>query len=278
MNEIERPSTPDTTSPNPKPTTGQTRPATSSEFEAEVARRAREEASARRRLRTALGVAIVLHAFMLAVHLPERSRALPPPPEEPELFVVQELRFKEPPPEEPPPPPPPPEREPEPPQPDARSVPIPDPEPERMPDPPPAPEPPPLPEIDFEPVPRVEPAPRVEVPAPPVEQIVEVPPAPPEPTGPIHVTGDVRAPVKVRGPEPVYSDQARRARVEGVVVIQAIIDRQGNVTQVEVLRDLPMGLGRAAEQAVKQWKFEPATLDGRPVEVYFNLTVNFRLQ
>ena len=45
-----------------------------------------------------------------------------------------------------------------------------------------------------------------------------------------------------------------------------------------VLKGLPMGLSEAAEEAVKRWKFKPATLNGKPVSVYFNLTVNFQLQ
>jgi protein TonB len=71
---------------------------------------------------------------------------------------------------------------------------------------------------------------------------------------------------------------ARRANVQGVVVVQATIDERGNVTDIKVLRGLPMGLEQAAIEAVRTWRYKPATLHGKPVKVYFNLTVNFQLQ
>ena len=73
-------------------------------------------------------------------------------------------------------------------------------------------------------------------------------------------------------------EAARRARITGVVIVETIIDKQGNVDNVRVLKALPMGLDNAAVEAVKKWKFKPATLNGRPVNVYFVLTVNFQLQ
>jgi protein TonB len=63
-----------------------------------------------------------------------------------------------------------------------------------------------------------------------------------------------------------------------VVIVEAIIDKNGNVTNVRVLKPLPMGLDQAAVDAVENWKFKPATLNGKPVDVFYNLTVNFRLQ
>ena len=65
---------------------------------------------------------------------------------------------------------------------------------------------------------------------------------------------------------------------DGHVLDLGRIDEQGNVTDVSVLKGLPMGLSEAAVEAVKQWKYKPATLNGKPVAVYFNLTVNFQLQ
>jgi TonB family protein len=65
--------------------------------------------------------------------------------------------------------------------------------------------------------------------------------------------------------------------VAGVVILEAVIDRDGNVKDVMVLKPLPYGLSEAAVDAVKQWKFKPGTLDGTPVDVIFNLTVNFKL-
>jgi TonB family protein len=61
------------------------------------------------------------------------------------------------------------------------------------------------------------------------------------------------------------------------VILEAIIDEEGNVGNTRVLKGLPMGLDKAAMDAVQTWKFKPATLEGRPVKVYYVLTVNFRV-
>jgi TonB family protein len=94
---------------------------------------------------------------------------------------------------------------------------------------------------------------------------------------PYRVGGEVTRPEKVAGETPQYTELARRARVTGVVILEAVIDEQGNVTETRVLKGLPMGLDRQAVDAVKTWKFNPATLRGRPVPVYYVLTVNFQL-
>src|SRR5438067_1008605 len=73
--------------------------------------------------------------------------------------------------------------------------------------------------------------------------------------------------------DPQYTEVARKARIEGMVILEAIIDKEGNVTDVRVLKGLPMGLDQAALDAVKRWKFTPGTLNGQPVPVIFNLTV-----
>ena len=90
--------------------------------------------------------------------------------------------------------------------------------------------------------------------------------------------GDVKAPVKEFAPQPQYTEIARKARIQGVVIVQAIVTKTGDVQDVKVLKGLPMGLDTAAADAVKIWKFKPATLHGKPVDVYYNLTVNFTLQ
>jgi len=95
---------------------------------------------------------------------------------------------------------------------------------------------------------------------------------------PVRVGGNVKAPIAVSRPNPVYTEVARRARVQGIVIIEAVIDRQGNVTEARVLKPLPMGLDLQALQSIRQWKFKPGTLNGQPVPVYYNLTVNFRIE
>ena len=103
-------------------------------------------------------------------------------------------------------------------------------------------------------------------------------PKPPEPSeGPLRVGGDVKAPVAINRSKPNYTEAARKGHVAGVVVVEAIVNKQGEVEQVKVLKGLPMGLSDEAEQAVRKWRFHPGTLNGEPVEVIFTLTVTFTL-
>ncbi len=95
---------------------------------------------------------------------------------------------------------------------------------------------------------------------------------------PIRVTGAVTRPVLIDSPQPRYTEMARRAGVQGTVIVEAIIDETGRVTDVRILKPLPMGLDRAAVEAVQSWRFRPATLNGRAVKVYYTLTANFTLQ
>jgi TonB family protein len=108
---------------------------------------------------------------------------------------------------------------------------------------------------------------------------VVVPEGPAGPAiGPMQIGGDVRAPVRIYSPDPRYPEEARHARVQGVVILQTIIDKLGNVTDVRVLKGLPSGLTEAAVEAVSSWRFKPATLEGQPVAVYYLVTVSFSVQ
>lgn len=91
---------------------------------------------------------------------------------------------------------------------------------------------------------------------------------------PLEVTGNVQPPVLVSKVAPVYSKEARRAGVQGTVILRATIDAEGNVASVAVARSVPM-LDDAAVKAVKQWKYTPARKDGRPVEVVLTVSLNF---
>ena len=93
----------------------------------------------------------------------------------------------------------------------------------------------------------------------------------------LRVGGDVKAPVVISRAEPIYPAEARKARISGIVILETVIDRNGDVRDVTVMKGLPYGLSEAAADAVRQWKFRPATLNGQPVDVIFNLTVSFRL-
>ena len=113
------------------------------------------------------------------------------------------------------------------------------------------------------------------IPEPPPPSVEPVEPPPGEP---LEVTGEVVAPVKVESPLPRYTEAARRVGLQGTVVLRAVIDEEGRVKDLEVVEGLPLGLTAAAEAAVRRWSFEPATLHGRPVPVYWRLTVTFRLR
>jgi len=95
--------------------------------------------------------------------------------------------------------------------------------------------------------------------------------------GPMRVGGDIQEPERIHYVSPEYPELARRARMEGFVILQAVIDKQGNVKDVEVLRGLGLGLDVAAIDAVKQWKYTPTYYNGRPVEVILTVNVTFQL-
>ncbi|HEY2943797.1 MAG TPA: TonB family protein [Vicinamibacteria bacterium] len=101
-------------------------------------------------------------------------------------------------------------------------------------------------------------------------------PPPPPPDKPVRVGGQIKAPRKVRDQAPAYPDVAKQARVEGVVVLEAVISPQGRVTEVKVLRGSPL-LDDAAVSAVKNWAYTPTLLNGVPVPVVMTVTVSFKL-
>ncbi len=94
---------------------------------------------------------------------------------------------------------------------------------------------------------------------------------------PLPIGGPISRPQIVPGTrvQPVYTETARQAHLQGVVVLQATIDESGNVIDIRILKRLPMGLDAEAVKAVSQWRFTPATLHGRPVKVFFSVTVQF---
>ena len=100
-------------------------------------------------------------------------------------------------------------------------------------------------------------------------------PSPLPDTGPLYVGGDVRPPMEIFAPPPGYTELSRRPCLRGVVIIQAIIDRHGTVAALRLLKDLPMGLSEEAMKTLATWLFEPATLYGQPITVYYNLAFDF---
>ena len=95
--------------------------------------------------------------------------------------------------------------------------------------------------------------------------------------GVFRVGGSVSAPRAISTPDPEYSEEARKAKYQGTVVLWLIVDQNGRPRDIRVARSLGMGLDQKAIEAVKQWKFDPAKKDGQPVAVQINVEVNFRL-
>jgi TonB family protein len=87
----------------------------------------------------------------------------------------------------------------------------------------------------------------------------------------------VTAPTLLYKVEPEYSEEARKAKYQGVVVLSVIVDPAGRVTNPRVIRSLGLGLDEKAVDAVRKWKFRPGYKDGRPVAVTAEIEVSFRL-
>lgn len=95
--------------------------------------------------------------------------------------------------------------------------------------------------------------------------------------GVMSVGGGVSAPQLIHSVDPEFTDEARRAKFQGSVAIQLIVDRYGNPQDIQVVRHLGMGLDEKAIEAVRQYKFRPAVFQGRPVAVQMIINVNFHL-
>lgn len=95
--------------------------------------------------------------------------------------------------------------------------------------------------------------------------------------GVFRVGGGVSAPHAIYDPDPEYSEQARKAKYQGSVLLSAVIDAQGRPRDLRIARSLGMGLDEKAAEAVGKWRFTPALKDGRPVAVQISIEVVFRL-
>jgi protein TonB len=105
-----------------------------------------------------------------------------------------------------------------------------------------------------------------------------VPPAPSTAARrPVRVGGQVKPPRKILGNDPVYPPLARQAQIQGDVLIDAVIDTDGNVSEMRVISGHPV-LIKAALEAVATWKYEPTTLNGAPVAIQLVATVHFQFR
>lgn len=214
-----------------------------------------ERASNRRALRLGVLACLAVHAAALVIVFPEIKPRVYELGSQPRVYRLEQVRFR-----------PPVQREARPAvrRPTTRTIPIPDPTPDD-----------PEPIVDD----RLATVDDIDVADAQFDGTLGIPEGPPGPSqGPIRVAGNVKAPVRVFSPDPVYPEAAREGRVQGVVILQTIIDTAGRVTDIKVLKGLPSGLTEAAVGAVSQWTFRPATLDGEPVAVYYLVTITFSVQ
>ena len=214
------------------------------------------DAAERARLRRAGAVvAVVAHVLALFITLPEVEQPAVAASEPARVYKLDLVQLA------------PPEavRQSVPPPPDARRIPVPDPTPDE-------------PEPRFE---SIESEVYDELPEVAMESLVAIPEGPPGKVsiGPVFDVGDgIDPPVRLFAPQPLYPEEARRLGVQGSVILQTIIDVNGNVVDISVLRGLPGGLTAAAVDAVSQWRFEAARRGGTPVAVRYVVRVGFSLQ
>jgi periplasmic protein TonB len=95
--------------------------------------------------------------------------------------------------------------------------------------------------------------------------------------GVYRVGGGVSAPRAIYTPDPEFSEEARKAKYQGTVVLWLVVGPDGRTQRIRVQRTLGMGLDEKAVEAIRLWRFEPARKDGVPVAVQINVEVNFRL-
>ncbi|MFV2072946.1 MAG: energy transducer TonB [Thermoanaerobaculales bacterium] len=213
----------------------------------------REESVANRRAaRLGVVAAVILHVGLFLIIFPSSEFTIHHVASSPHVYKLEQVNFS---------PPPKPKAKRKVTSPKARIVPVPDATPDEP-----------------EPIEREE-ADIADFEYPEVGLAVEIPNGPPGPTvGALQIGGNVKAPVRIYAPDPLYPEEARQARVQGAVILQTVIDKQGKVTNVRVLKGLSSGLTEAAVDAVSQWRFNPATLNGEPVAVYYLVTVSFSVQ
>jgi len=95
--------------------------------------------------------------------------------------------------------------------------------------------------------------------------------------GVYRIGGGVSQPVPIYRPDPDYSEEARKAKYQGTVILAIVVDEKGNPRDVRVVKPLGLGLDQKAIEAVEKWRFRPGMKDGHPVKVMAQIEVNFRL-
>lgn len=211
-----------------------------------------DEGEEKKNLYIAIIIGLLFHLFLIFIKFPKSDFLLPSLEEKkPTIIIIKPPIYK------------PPEKIRETPKPFARAIPIPDPTPE---EPEPIREPSLIAEnLTFE---------NFEIPS-----LNEIPP-PPDDDQILIVDGrEVMPPLRLTEINPLYTEPARRARVEGYVILQLTIDKEGNVIEVKVLKGLPFGLTETAVEEAKKQKFKPAyrKSTGLSVNCIYTFTIRFQL-
>jgi protein TonB len=109
---------------------------------------------------------------------------------------------------------------------------------------------------------------------------VPAPPPPPPvaaPRGPVRIGGELKAPALLQRVEPVYPAMAMSANIQGTVILEATVDEEGQVQDLRVISGPPL-LQKAAVTAVRQWRYSPVLLNGRPASFILTVVLSFNLQ
>jgi periplasmic protein TonB len=104
------------------------------------------------------------------------------------------------------------------------------------------------------------------------------PPAPPVTRAPVRIGGQIQAPTLIHRVEPFYPPTAVDARLQGLVILEAVVDRDGHVAEVKVLRTAGPLLDREAMLAVKQWRYSPLVLNGQRERFVLTVMLSFQLE
>jgi protein TonB len=115
-------------------------------------------------------------------------------------------------------------------------------------------------------------------PPPPPPPAPPAAPARPADKGPVHIGGRISAPALIHRVEPIYPDVAGMAHLTGIVILEAVVNPDGCVESVKLLRSRHPLLDRASEDALKQWRYSPLVLNGTPTAFVLTVTFNFSVQ
>jgi len=124
----------------------------------------------------------------------------------------------------------------------------------------------------------------------PMDKVLPPPPPPPPARkklkkeladfekGAVRAIGDVKPPKLIKKVNPIYPEEARKQIISGQVILSVRSDEQGNIVGVKIVKSPHELLSKASVEAVKQWKYEPMTIKGKPMPIIFTVTMTFRLK